>query len=222
MYSKQKLPIIGTASDWRNPKIHMNTAYTSGQFVKFTSLLEQKGSNPERFQLFLGSGLLADLLEADPSAIDREEFRKLIGLPPLTLRITVDYSLSLEQMIALGQYDSKNDDITAERFPVKGEGKKEVVVELVKYEENMSSDEVLADLDSKGLRPATHEELLAFGTAFPELQRKFPIVALGSVAEVYGLRYVLYLDGDDSRRRLGLGWFDDVWYAGYRFLAVRK
>ncbi len=219
MYRKRS-PHCGTALRLEN--IHMKTAYTSGQLVKLTALLEQKGSNPERFQLFLESGVLADLLEADPAAIDREEFRKLIGLPPLVLRITVDYSLSLEQMIALGQYDWKNDDITTERFPVKGKGKKEVVGELVKYEENMSSDKVLADLDSKGLRPATHEELLAFGAAFPELQRKFPIVALGSVAGVGGDRCVACLDGDDSGRDLSLGWFGLGWDAFCRFLAVRK
>jgi len=196
--------------------------YTSGQLVKFTSLLEQKGSNPERFQLFLGSGVLADLLEADPSGIDREEFRKMIGLPPLVLRIIVDYSLTLEQMIALGQYDWKNDDITSARFLVKGEGKNEVVAEIVKYESGMSSEAVLADLDKKGFRPATIEELLAFGAAFLELQRKFPIVALGSVASIGGYRYVAYLHGSDSRRGLRLNWFDSVWYAVCRFLAVRK
>jgi len=200
----------------------MNTVYTSGQLVKFTSLLEQKGSNPERFQLFLGSGVLADLLEVDPSRIDREEFRKMIGLPPLVLRITVDYSLTLEQMIALGQYDWKNDDITAKNFPVNGEGKKEITVELVKYESGMSSEAILADLDKNGLRPATHEELLAFGAAFPELQRKFPIVALGSVASIFGDRRVAFLDRYDSERDLRLRWFDGGWYARCRFLAVRK
>lgn len=200
----------------------MNTAYTSGQLVKFTALLEQKDSNPERFQLFLGTGILADLLEADPTAINRDDFRKMIGLPPLVLRITVDYSQTLEQMIVLGQYDWKNDDITVARFPVKGERKKEIVAELVKYESNMSSEAVLADIDKKGFRPATIEELLAFGAAFPELQRKFPIVALGSVAEVRDKRGVTYLGRSDSNRYLGLGWFDDSWSACYRFLVVRK
>lgn len=200
----------------------MNTAYTSGQLVKLTGLLEQRGSNPERFQLFLSSGILADLLEADPSAINRDDFRKYIGLPPLVLRFTVDYSLTLEEMIALGQYDWKNDDITAGRFPVKGKGKKEVVGELVKYESTMSSEAVLADLDKNGLRPATIEELLAFGAAFPELQRKFPIVALGSIAEVDGGRGMACLGRGDSKRYLRLRWFDRGWFAHCRFLAVRK
>ena len=200
----------------------MKTAYTSEQFVKFTTLLEQKDSNPERFQLFLTTGVLSDLLDADPSAIDRDEFRKMIGLPPLVLRFTVDYSLTMEQMIALGQYDWKNDNITSERFPVKGEGKKEIVGELVKYGSAMSSEAVLADLDKKGFRPATIEELLAFGAAFPEFQRKFPIVALGSVAEIHGRRVVACLGGGDSGRGLGLIWFGGGWVAFCHFLAVRK
>lgn len=37
--------------------------------------------------------------------------------------VTLDYGQSLDQMIAAGNYDYRNDYITAENFPVNGEGK---------------------------------------------------------------------------------------------------
>jgi len=54
----------------------MNTVYTSGQLVKFTELGEQKGLNPERFQLLLQNGFFSDLLEVNPSQINRDDFRE--------------------------------------------------------------------------------------------------------------------------------------------------
>jgi len=185
-------------------------------------LMWQMRANPTRFQLLFASGLLADLLEADSASVDRDKFREVIGLPPLERHITVDYSLSLEQMIALGRYGWKNEHITTELFPLKGEGKKEIAVELVKYKKGGNlSDKVLAYLDSKGLRPATIEELLAFGAAFPELQKKFRIVALGSVDVVRGNR-VAYLPRSVTRGLELVSWYNGWDAADYRFLAVRE
>ena len=136
--------------------------------------------------------------------------------------IEVDYSLTLEQMIAEGEYDWVNSDITSTRFPIVGTGKVGLEGQLEHYGRNMSSDAVLADLDQKGLRPATIAEILAFGAKYPELQRQFPIVALGSVASVSGDRDVAYLCRHDRHRSLRLCCFGDVWDAGSRFLVFRK
>lgn len=136
--------------------------------------------------------------------------------------LTVDYSLTLEQMIEAGRYDWVNSDITAERFPIEGTGQVRLEGQLVYYGKSMSSEAVLTDMDQRGLRPATGAELLAFGEKYPELQRQFPIVELAASAEVRGGRCVLDLGGDDRRRYLYLGWFDGGWGGGCRFLAFRK
>ena len=137
--------------------------------------------------------------------------------------ITVDYGLSLEQMIATGRYDWVNSDITSEHYPIVGTGTVALEGQLVHYGRNMSSEAVLADLDQKGLRPATMAELLAFGAKYPELQRQFPIVELGSVWPYpLGDRSVGYLARVGRGRRLRLVWFADDWGASYRFLAFRK
>lgn len=139
-----------------------------------------------------------------------------------TYPVAVNYDLSLAGMIRAGRYDWVNSDITGEHFPVNGVDTKEVVFELVHFNQDMSSDDVLRKLDKRGMRPATIEELLAFGEKYPELQRQFPIVALGSVWRRLDDRDVPYLYRYGSERDLHLYWFEDRWSGNFRFLAVRK
>jgi hypothetical protein len=137
--------------------------------------------------------------------------------------ITVDCSQTLEQMIAAGNYDWVNSDITSEAFPVKGKGVVQIPdAKPVHFGRKMSSDAAIAELDKMGLRPATHTELLAFGAKYPELQRQFPIVALGSSAQVHGYRSVVCLWSSGRERGLRLCWFGSGWVGVCRFLAVRK
>lgn len=139
-----------------------------------------------------------------------------------TYPITVNYGLSLKEMIAVGRYDREDKDITALHFPMKGEGTKEVVTELVHFNRHMESEDVLREFDERSLRPATIKELLAFGAKYPELQRQFPIVALGSIWWHLAYRFVLCLDRYGSERGLRLIWFGHGWRDDCRFLAVRK
>ena len=139
------------------------------------------------------------------------------------LAVFVDYSLSLPQMIAAGKYDWVNPDITEKNFPLdKRKGTVEVQPELIHIGHNISSDDALQELDGRGYRAATAEELLAFGAKYPDKQREFPIVALGTGRHLFDERHVLYLDRDRSERFLNLCWFDLDWIDNYRFLAVRK
>ena len=57
---------------------------------------------------------------------------------------------------------------------------------------------------------------------YPDEQRKYPIVALGSGAHVHGGRRVAYLWDDDDSRNLYLYWIGGDWDDHCRFLAVRK
>ena len=136
---------------------------------------------------------------------------------------TVDYSRSLAEMIAAGRYDWTNSDINAANFPIKGEGSVETEGELFHFNRNIGFDEAIREMDKDGYRPATIEELLAFGAKHPELQRQFPIIALGSVWQrSHGLRNVADLGRSDAERDLYLRWIDGGWYDPCRFLAVRK
>ena len=136
--------------------------------------------------------------------------------------LAINYTLTLDQMIALGRYDWKNDNITAKRFPIVGSGVTVVEHKLFHFDRIVSSDEAERLIEADGYQPAKIEHLLAYGAANPEDQRKFPIVALGSVARLRGFRSVPYLYGFGSGRGLGLVWRNDVWLGNYRFLAVRN
>lgn len=137
-------------------------------------------------------------------------------------RLAVDYSQSLEQMIATGRYDWTNSDITAKRFPITGKGIMEFEARYFRFNRNISSEKAIEAMAEEGWEPAKIEHLLCFGEKYPDEQRKFPIVALGSVAEVDGSRRVPCLGRVDSGRDLCLGWFGRGWVPDGRFLAVRK
>ena len=100
---------------------------------------------------------------------------------------------------------------------------REVTFQYVHMNRDASTEEVLAEMDKRGLRPVLYEELLAFAKAHPDEQRKYPIVALGSVwVDPDGFRDVACLNEDGDERSLGLSWYDDDWRGFCRFLAVSK
>jgi len=142
----------------------------------------------------------------------------IVGYP-----VTIDHDQTLEQMIAAGRYDWKNGDINAKHFPLTGTGRVEVTLELIHLNRVINTNDALKEIDQRGYRPATIAELLALGASQPELQRQFPIIALGSVwRHPLGDRVVAYLHKSVSKRRLNLCWISDVWGEVCRFLVVRN
>ncbi len=148
--------------------------------------------------------------------------------------VAIDWSQSPKQMIASGRYDYVNEDINERNFPlsppVQEDGSErsnrgETELELIYFDRRLTTAEVLDELDSRGLRPAVVWELLAFGERYPDVQRKFPVAALGSSwTDPSGDCHVPYLYDVSGHRRLNLRWGDPVdrWNDDYRFLAVRK
>jgi hypothetical protein len=103
-----------------------------------------------------------------------------------------------------------------------GKGKVDVNLELVHFNKRINSDDAIAELKRQGLRPATLWELLAFGSAYKEKQREFPIVALGSIWRDLGDRHAPCLWSNSDERYLYLYWYDDEWYGYCRFAVVRE
>ena len=137
--------------------------------------------------------------------------------------LQVNYDRSIEDCVVDGKYDWKNNNITSKNFPTTRKGTADIVLHLIHFCREISSEDAKAEMDKRGLRPAETHELLALGKDHPELQRQFPIVALTSVwPDRDGNRRVPYLVRVDSRRRLGLCWFGSGWDAAYRFAAVPK
>lgn len=141
------------------------------------------------------------------------------------IRVRRDYGQSVKDQVKAGEYDWKNGDVNDKHFPYdRSLGVVEGEVVLVHFNRTMTSDGVEAELDRMGLKPADHVTLLGIGSGSEtrDLQRQFPIVALGSVASFVGLRSVACLGRDVARRDLDLVGRRGDWIEVYRFAAVRK
>lgn len=137
----------------------------------------------------------------------------------LTFPIRVNYDLSVESLVLNGWYIWKDTRITTENFPSIRKGEVDLVIELVHFDKVLAPDEVLMELDVMGYRPAEILELLAFGEKYPEIPKRFPVVAHGSVwRDWHGHNRVPYLD----RYGTDLNSFDEKWDKRFRFAAVRK
>jgi len=140
-----------------------------------------------------------------------------------TYLLSVDYGRSIEDGVKAGRYDWANSDITSKNCPTERKGAAEVTVELIHFNRYISTNEALRELDRMGYRPAELHELLAFGEKYSEVQRKFPVVALGSVWQSRGGdRHITYLSRGGSERGLSLVWVGSGWDEIYRFATVRK
>lgn len=143
--------------------------------------------------------------------------------PGESFPVSVNYDLPLREAIDAGNYQGVNVSITSENFPSTRHGQAEVDIVLLRYDGRMASEEVLARLDKDGYRPAELPEFLAFGATYPEVQRQFSVVGLGSAwKDRKGYRNVPCLYEASEARYLDLHWWDDGWYSHSRFAAIRK
>lgn len=206
----------------------MNLA-TLKQANKLLELVIQKEVPSNRLQRLLEGGFIADLLEVD-GHLDRDAFRQLLGLGnlmpdlmELTGSTLPEQSVTFGDRLAAGSYDWKDEAITEKRFPLTlAAGPRQLV--LAHFNKVMTSQKVEEWAATNGYEVALIDDLFAVGchSDYKELQRQFPIIALGSSARVDGLRRVPYLSGHVARRDLFLDWYGDDWYDGCRFLLVRK
>ncbi len=140
--------------------------------------------------------------------------------------LAVDYSKSKAEMIKAGNYGYV-DDFLRGNDPVEGKlagsGIAEVALELIHFNRVISTLDARREIKKRGLVPAGIEHLLALGAKHPNLQKEFPIVALGSVwQDPSGNRGAACLYGWRGTRELSLYWRDDAWRRGCRFLVVGK
>ncbi len=108
---------------------------------------------------------------------------------------------------------------------VEGTGIKKVRNRLFHFGRDVSSNNAVAAIKKEGFEPATHVHCLAFGATFPEGQRKYPIIGLGSGASFHGRRFVPCLSSrNDDERSLDLTWCGGAWTwnGDCRFLGVQE
>jgi hypothetical protein len=136
--------------------------------------------------------------------------------------MTVNPDLAFEDRITRGNYGWTNSDLTEKKFPVTEDQHGEWEWKLFHFNRSISSEDAIRLMKEDGFEPAQTGHILTFGEINPEEQRKYPIIGLGSVAEVDLDRRVPGLWSDDDGRELRLIWFGSVWSDVYRFLGVRR
>jgi hypothetical protein len=138
--------------------------------------------------------------------------------------ITVDYSLSLAEMISVCQFDWVNPDIE-KHSSVKQSGKASLKVKIVNpFNQHLVFEKFVAQLDQGGYRQATVPELLAFARQYPEIRREFSIVALGTTWYCHTVGDDVYPALDGTKGQRGLANCQSVWSMNpnYRWLVVKK
>ncbi len=103
----------------------------------------------------------------------------------LRMNVIIDYSKSIDDLVTMGNYDLVNSGISNNAFIQKGgDDKKDTIMTreaiLLNFNRKMSSEDIVAQMVVRGLRPATARELLTLGNEYPRLQREMSIIALGS------------------------------------------
>lgn len=189
----------------------------TGFFTNFVAAFKKRGGTDEELhQILVGSGSEEFTSQVVNLAV------KIAERISDSFHVVVDYSKTLTEMISAGNYDWVNSEINQDRLLVQ-DSVEAINIELIHYDKHMKADDIILDLDTRGLRPATLPELLAFGATYMKEQRKFSIVALGSVwLGRHSLRYALYLGSNDFGRKLNLSLWDIGWDSDYLFAAVRK
>ncbi len=186
-------------------------------FLRVFQLLINELSSHERKKFFTRATVLKEQLRNEMN-----EFFLEFDIYP----VTIDYTLSLEQMIEQGNYNKVGEVITSTNFRVEGNGTVSLDLELVSFDRELTTTEILGEFESRGLAPAKIEHLLAFGAKYPEKQRKLIIIALGAsgVHANDGDHYVLDLYGRTALRALGYCNDNDdrQWHTDFQFLAVKK
>lgn len=143
-------------------------------------------------------------------------------------RLLIDYDQDVVSVIKACLFDFMGVDITPSLFPNNSheKGKTTLKAKLFHFESAVSYRQVLIEMNKQGFRAATFRELLAFAVKKPDVQRKVPVIGLGSCTRAYGGFIVPYLDVSCLGRELRTSW----WRAGdpknfhdrCRFLGVRE
>jgi hypothetical protein len=116
--------------------------------------------------------------------------------------------------------------LTIEHFPITNPSSREVEYEIVEFDHDPTTQEILDACETATLRRPKRDEAETYLDNVSDTKDqlgKSPIIALcGSILELAGYRRVAYAVLNDRGRRLGLDGLVDRWDGRCRFLAVRK
>jgi hypothetical protein len=140
-----------------------------------------------------------------------------------SVRVTVDYDISIKTAIRRGKY-SFVDDIGDDNFAPNQNrsGVRRVLIHFIHFDRAVMIKEVMKGLRCRRVRPADLTELLAIGEQYPQIQRRAWVVALGSSwLRISSSVYVPILSGNTTSRSVLLWPRDQDWIPGCLFASVK-
>jgi len=138
-------------------------------------------------------------------------------------QVVIDYSQTIDKLIEAGKCSCRSENITADNFPITGEGRVIAQLVLIHFNRNISSENAIKEMVRMGLEPAKIEHLLAYSTQHWRQQDPRLIVALGSSwAYRRGFHSVPSLENYRGHPYIGLQGFVNDWLRDCRFLALRR
>jgi len=115
-------------------------------------------------------------------------------------RNIIDYGLSFDQVVALGNYDQVEEGINSANYETKRKAeKKEVIFKLSLFPKKVGVEDVFSYFKEKNIRLVSNYELIWFGYLHPELQKRFMIHSLDQNKKLNNSRNCLSLSYYESR-----------------------
>ncbi|MCX6785091.1 MAG: hypothetical protein NTV81_04155 [Candidatus Komeilibacteria bacterium] len=140
-------------------------------------------------------------------------------------KVVVDYSESMDRMIAKGSYEGVHPWITRKHFPIIGSGREEAEVFffVLADTEVFDLNQIRRDIDSAGCFPVNLAVLLALGATYQQLQKQFYIFSIAQSWEVAdGMQAVVALSFGEIGRNLDCDVHDGSWMDNRRIAVIRK
>lgn len=139
---------------------------------------------------------------------------------------SVDYRLTLKEILTLGKYQKVNPDIRENNFPylnLRGIETANFGARLFHFNRLMMTEDILEFMGERNIEPAPIRELLFMGKMYPKLQRKFSIIGLGSTWKRCGDLVVPGLSKNHiDFRTVELYNSKAIWPSSCRFLGIQK
>ncbi len=211
---------------------------TLEQGTKVLTLISQQETPCEQLQKLLSSGLLADLLNANVAEINRDEFRRVIGLKPfyvftpppggrvhiVTVPVVQDRPWN-EAVRAAGPNTPDNYDVwkVGDLYPATGAGIAQTKLVLVNFgPQGGSLAKAIAWAEQYNLKKTNPRQVFAIGEHKPQLHRELGMNPMYVVAteecSFEGDRQVCDVWWGDAEREVSLYWTGivgsvDGWFA---------
>lgn len=141
--------------------------------------------------------------------------------------LMVNYGKKIDELLKQGKFDWVSPWINPHNFPIIGsEGERSIRVTLVHPNTIIETEAVIDIMDELKLRPLNIQELITFGTKYPNIQRRLLIAGLGTIwtAPMKNMPLVSPCLASEQKhpRKLILCWIEDFWGKEWHFAATPK